>query len=671
MPKRQRIEGTLHRSLPATLTIRQAVEGQPDDGLLRLRLSVSSEAPYLRSTWWDEPWIEVLGHQEGEVDLTRLNDGGAVLGNHDRYTSHGNTPLAGIGATERALTEEGKIVVDLVLSRREALADLRQDITDGLVRNVSIGYLINERVLTKTNGDGQPNEYRVTSWTPFEVSLVDIPADASVGLGRSAEDSHHPTAQYRVVDLPAEGFSHLQEGDRTMPQENATPAAEAQAATQTTAVQAEAARAAPVAAAAPAVPVAGIREAVRVAGFESEFALDMIERGLTIDQARSEIFAKMAEKANANPTRSGSAHIVTLRDETETRRDLMAEAIAHRLNPSANLSEGAREFRHMSLLRMAEDALGAAGIRTRGLSGMEIATRALHSTSDFPFILANVANKRLRDAYLAAPTTYQMWARRAPNAPDFKDINVSQLGGAPDLLQVNEGGEFKTGTVGEGNEKYKVVTYGRILPFSRQAIVNDDLRAFDRLITAFAASARRLENRTVYGQLTANAVLSDNVALFHSTHGNLAGTGAVINMTTLGAGRAAMRTQKGLASEELNITPAFLLAPAALEQVAYQYTSSQFTPATSASVNEFRAGGRTALEPVIDPVLDANSLTAWYLVGDGMSCDTIEYCWLDGAEGVYIESEPGFDIDGMKIKARLDFAAKATDYRGMYKNGGA
>lgn len=672
MPKRQRIEGALQRSLPATLTIRQAEEGQVEDGLLRLRLSVSSETPYLRTPFWDEPWIEVLGHQEGEVDLSRLNDGAPVLGNHDRRTAIGKTPLAGIGAVERAWLEDGKIMADLTISRRDALADLRQDIADGLVRNVSIAYLINERVLIKTNGDGQPNEYRVTSWMPYEVSPVDIPADASVGLGRSAENPEYPTPQYRVVDLPATGFSNLQEGDRTMPEATATQAAASPAATtiEQPVVQVETARAAALAAQ-PAIPVTAIREAVRVAGFESEFALDMIERGLTIDQARSEIFSKMAEKANANPTRSGSADIVTIRDETETRRDLIAEAIAHKLNPSAKLSEGAREFRHMSLLRLAEDSLNAAGIRVRGLSGMEIAARALHSTSDFPFILANVANKRLRDAYLAAPVTYQIWARRAPNAPDFKDINVSQLGGAPDLLQVNEGGEFKMGTVGEGNEKYKVVTYGRIVGFNRQAIVNDDLRAFDRLITAFAASARRLENRTVYGQLTANAVLSDNVALFHSTHANLAGTGAVINMTTLGAGRAAMRIQKGLASEELNISPAFLLAPTAIEQVAYQYTSSQFTPATSATVNEFRAGGRTALEPVIDPVLDANSATAWYLVGDGMSCDTIEYCWLDGAEGVYIESEPGFDIDGMKIKARLDFAAKATDYRGLYKNPGA
>lgn len=223
--KRQRIEGQLHRSLAASLTIRTADPAQADDGLLRLRLSVSSELPYLRSSWWDEPWIEVLGHQEGEIDLARFNGGATVLANHDRYTPTGATPLAGIGAIERAWIENGRLECDLVISRREALADLRQDIADGLVRNVSIGYQINERVLTKAGPEGQPSEYRVTSWTPFEVSLVDIPADPSVGLGRNADGSTDPQARprYRVIDLsPTEGAQP--HGERSMPQAN--PSAE-------------------------------------------------------------------------------------------------------------------------------------------------------------------------------------------------------------------------------------------------------------------------------------------------------------------------------------------------------------------------------------------------------------------------------------------------------------
>jgi hypothetical protein len=56
-----------------------------------------------------------------------------------------------------------------------------------------------------------------------------------------------------------------------------------------------------------------------------------------------------------------------------------------------------------------------------------------------------------------------------------------------------------------------------------------------------------------------------------------------------------MRAKKGLQSEELNLAPKYLIVPAAKEQLAYQYTSSQFVPALASSVNEFRAGGRTAL----------------------------------------------------------------------------
>jgi hypothetical protein len=53
-----------------------------------------------------------------------------------------------------------------------------------------------------------------------------------------------------------------------------------------------------------------------------------------------------------------------------------------------------------------------------------------------------------------------------------------------------------------------------------------------------------------------------------------------------------------------------------------------------------------------------------------MTIDTIEYCYLDGNEGVYIETRNGFEVDGMEIKARLDFAAKAIDFRGLYKSTG-
>jgi hypothetical protein len=100
-------------------------------------------------------------------------------------------------------------------------------------------------------------------------------------------------------------------------------------------------------------------------------------------------------------------------------------------------------------------------------------------------------------------------------------------------------------------------------------------------------------------------------------HANLAtGTGSVLGSRFAHHRRAAMRVQKGKQQEELNLAPVTLLVPAALEQSAYQLTSSQFVPALATSVNEFRQGGRTALDPIVEAILDASSSTAWYLAAD-------------------------------------------------------
>ena len=65
-----------------------------------------------------------------------------------------------------------------------------------------------------------------------------------------------------------------------------------------------------------------------------------------------------------------------------------------------------------------------------------------------------------------------------------------------------------------------------------------------------------------------------------------------------------------------------------------------------------------------------NSATAWYLAASPANVDLIELGYLDGAEGPRVESQVGFDIDGLKVKAALDVVAKAIDHRGLYKDPG-
>jgi hypothetical protein len=117
----------------------------------------------------------------------------------------------------------------------------------------------------------------------------------------------------------------------------------------------------------------------------------------------------------------------------------------------------------------------------------------------------------------------------------------------------------------------------------------------------------------------------------------------------------------------MNLGPKYLIVPAAKETLANQYTSADFVSAKSSDINPFK----NALEVIVEGRLDASSTTAWYTAADPSVIDTVEYCYLEGQQGVYLETRQGFEVDGMELKARLDFAAKAIDYRGLFKNAGA
>ena len=368
-------------------------------------------------------------------------------------------------------------------------------------------------------------------------------------------------------------------------------------------------------------------------------------------------------------------YVSTVRDQRDTTAEGMADALLHRMAPATKLSDNGRRFRSMSVLEMARELLQGSGVNVRGMDRMSLAGLTMQSrgmgSADFPAILANVGNKRMRLAYEENPASYKAWARRAQDVLDFRPINTVQMSAAPDLLQVREHGEFQYGKMIDGVETYEMLTYGRIVSLTRQAMVNDDLRAFDAMLSSFGAAAARLENRLVYSQLTGNAPMADGKALFHTDRKNLfTGSLSELQLSSLALMRSTMRQQRGLQSEELNLSPRFLIVPAALEQAAYQLTSANYVPARSADVNEFRQGGRSSLEPIVEPLLDGVSSTAWYAAASSSQIDTVEYCYLTGSDGPVLETQNSFNVDAVGMKCRLDFATKAIDFRGLYKADG-
>ena len=643
-------------------------------------------APVRRRRWtgWDTsvPFDEILEVSERAVDLSRLNAGAPALDSHSVWSS-----FSQVGVVERAWIEgkEGKATIRFPREGLDQAADRMFGlISDGIIRNVSVGYSIDRAKVVEAEKKGDVEKRIALRWTPLEISFVTVPAD--------------PRAQVRAADqtsYPIEIIATRSNKEAFMPESTTAAAGDDPAITET--------RNQPVAVATPAKSDAAevrdqpktpakadmpdteavatrVREAEReristiydLAGrlnLERSFAEDLVKRGVSVDESRRLILDQVAAKSDETRTFPDVSVPLGGHDERVTRRDAVANALLHRYSPTLfPLEDAARQYRGMTLLELARESLGNAGVNTRGLSRDEVATRALHSTSDFPEILSAVTNKTLRQAYDAYPRTFALFCRQVL-ATDFKAMHRVQLGEAPQLLEVGESGEFKRGTLGESKESYKVKTYGRVVAITRQVLINDDLDAFTRIPAMYGNSIAQLESDVVWGIITSNPAMADGTALFHANHRNLAGTGAALDVTSVGAARAAMAKQTGLDKKTvLNIRPAFLIVPAALELKAEQLVAQNLIPAATANV--VPQSIRT-LSPISEPRLDAASETGWYLAASPNQIDTIEYAYLEGQQGAYIETRNGFDVDGVEIKCRLDFGAKAIDWRGLYKNPGA
>jgi hypothetical protein len=633
-----------------------------------------------RRRW--EGWDDIVEYDEElvvtleSVRLERMNAGAPFLNSHNGWSLESVLGSVEPGSVRIA---GGTGTATIRLTSAPDAADLVQRILERTVRHVSVGYRVHRYEITKK--DGTRELWRAVDWEPMEVSAVAMPADpgAHIRGGDAAQPALNTCILIRQEAHPHTA-SAVHRKEAAMPEDNIT-----------TGVATDAVRTLDGAPAAAPAPVQGMNpdairaeERARAAeittlvqrhGLGLDFGADLIARGVAIDAARAAILDRLAEQ---NPTTRGAeiapAQVRGNGAGEAAFGEAVTAALMHRADPGRNpLSADGREFRGMNLMEIARVALERKGVSTRGMSKMELATEALlgrasvgyHSTSDFPFLLANMANKTLRQAYDGTPRTFTAWARQS-TAGDFKQVQRTQLGGAPSLQRVFEGGEFTYGTIGEGREVYSLLTYGGIVAITRQTLINDDLDAFSRVPTAFGAAAADLESDLVYQILTSNPLMSDGLALFVAGHGNL-GTAAVVTEASLAEAYRLFGNQRGLEGRQISIQPRYIITPPGTRSVEARKNVTATTPMAVAGVNAF--AGR--LEPIEEPrLIPAAGADPWFLVADPSRIDTVEYAYLEGNNGPYSETRIGFEVDGVEIKARHDFAAKAIDWRGMFRNAG-
>jgi len=216
-----------------------------------IALAFSSEEPYDR--YWGR---EVLDHSPDSIRLGRLQAGGPLLMDHDAKDHVGVIESVQIGADR-----VGRAVVRFGRSARAE--EVYQDVLDGIRRNVSVGYAIHKADLAEKGDKGDLDTFRVSDWEPFEISLVSVPADSTVGVGRSAE-----SAEIQIIETEETPMS---EEIKSEPSVDLAKAEKQRAA-----------------------------EIVKIGEGYAKFGADKITgraitEGWTVDQFKSEVMQKMAE----------------------------------------------------------------------------------------------------------------------------------------------------------------------------------------------------------------------------------------------------------------------------------------------------------------------------------------------------------------------------------------
>jgi Caudovirus prohead serine protease len=386
-------------------------------------------------------------------------------------------------------------VIDVAVHGREVRATIRmsksaegeaavQAALEGHLRGISFGYRIDA---TKESIESGQRVVTITKLTPVEISLVPIPADP-LAVIRGATGNNEPVITDRA------GIN------------------------------------------------AEIRQIARTAQLPQSWIDSQIDGSSTVEATRAAAFAHLQLRSAAAESIRVASTGIGGHDATdpEWRVRTIGEALYCRMSGTAP-SEAARPFAGLSLVEIARDTLRLRGLSTTG-SPATIMERALLTTSDLPAIMADSVNRTMRQAYTAAPSGLKRVARQS-TARDFRAKFRIQMSSAPTLLPVNEHGEFQSGSIADQEETYKLATFGRIIGFSRQAYVNDDLGALNDITRRMGVAAAQFENQFLVDLFLSTANMSDGHPVFHADHGNLAGAGAVISETSLTAGRLAMRQQ--------------------------------------------------------------------------------------------------------------------------------
>jgi len=266
--------------------------------------------------------IEVLSMDERAMDLSRLNDGAPLLYQHDADKI--------VGVVERAYIKDKRGYAKVKLANNELGREMQELVKDGILRNVSFGYRINDMEEDKST---KPVTYRATSFQPFEISLVTVPADQTVGIGRAFTQNEGMSTASAVTSSPT--ISNMEEQ---------TPNLEL--------LRAEASE-------------AKAKEAAEMLALGKrtqnvDLAQDFVMNSRSLDELRSALIEKMGSQVKPVDSTAGEIGL----SEKETRSFSWLRAINYLSNPADRAAREAAGFE----IEASDAAAAKLGRQSRGIT---------------------------------------------------------------------------------------------------------------------------------------------------------------------------------------------------------------------------------------------------------------------------------------------------------------
>lgn len=689
----------------------------------------STGAPVRRYSYSEGMYMEELSMEPKAIRMGRFA-GMSLLDAHDNWSM---ASRLGTVVTGSVRVEGGKGYATVKLSRKPQAEELFQDLRDGHPIPISVGYKVHRFEKIEGSDKKTLPTLRAIDWEPMEISAVPIPADAGarsraeegaedhayeVIMVRS-EDEEHAAAAAETTETPmdkrtaaktlkgkeldalalggglarsanesddalsARLLAHFdaEDRERSEAEEAAKRAAD---------VQQQRTEPTPPVQPSPSGPTDAQRAEERAAGASAErkraadimamarsaklkdddpLVRSAIDSGMSYVAFRDAMLDKLISQEENAPTHAHSSQR-GMQDSTETYRRLAVNAQMHRNGLTATLEEGASDYRAMTLPDLARDYLQSRGESGRG-SNVDIVRRALHSTSDFPIILGEITRQTMMNAYTLEQeqNTFQLIGSRN-TMTDLREVKVLEMGNGPELELLTEKGEYKRGTIRESQEGFTMEHYGKTIGFTERMIINDQLGAFAKVIASWGRVVARLEGNIAWGVILNNLTLkSDNTALFHANHGNLAAAGTALDEANIILARSAFRRQKDIDGQQISLAPKYLFVGTDLEVPAQKLIQGVTVPNTTANVVPQAI---RSLEPVYESRIDSLPAKPWFLFAtpEATLGRGLQYSYLQGYETPRTMERWGFDYDGVEHRLDHYFGAGLTDFRFAYKNPG-